>query len=44
MIGQQAQVMAFADVFLVLALLFGAMVLLVPLVRAPREGAGAPTH
>lgn len=44
MVGQQAQVMAFADVFLVLAILFGAMVLLVPLVSRPRDGAGAPAH
>lgn len=44
MVGQQAQVMAFADVFLVLAVLFGAMVFLVPLVQKPRDGAGAPAH
>ena len=36
--------MSFADVFLILAVLFAAMVLLVPLVRAPRGGAGAAAH
>jgi DHA2 family multidrug resistance protein len=41
LVGQQSQVMAFADIFLLLALLFGAMVLLVPLVQRPQSPAGA---
>lgn len=44
MVAQQAQVMAFADIFLLLGILFGAMVLLVPLVQKPRGPAGAPAH
>ncbi len=37
----QALVMAFSDVFLILAVLFAAVVLLVPLARKPREEAAA---
>jgi DHA2 family multidrug resistance protein len=44
MVREQALVMSFADVFLILAVLFAAMVVLVPLVRAPKAGAGAAAH
>ena len=44
MVQSQAMVMAFADIFLILAVLFAAMILLVPLVRAPKAGAGAAAH
>ena len=37
----QALVMAFSDVFLILAVLFTAVVLLVPLARKPRADAAA---
>ncbi len=43
MVSQQAAVMAYADIFLLLAILFGSMILLVPLVQRPR-GAAAPAH
>lgn len=44
-VRREALVMAFADVFLILALIFASMVLLIPLVRKPRgEGGSAPTH
>ncbi len=42
--GRQAQVMAFADIFLILAIIFAAMIFLVPLVQKPRGPAGAPAH
>ena len=44
MVQQQAMVMSFADIFLILAVLFAAMVFLVPLVRAPQGGGGAAAH
>ena len=44
MVEEQALVMSFADIFLILAVLFAAMVFLVPLVRAPRAGSGAAAH
>lgn len=40
----QASVMAFADVFLILSVLFALMVLMVPLLKKPEGGAGAPAH
>jgi DHA2 family multidrug resistance protein len=40
MVGQQATVMAFADVFLIIAVLFGAMILMVLLVQRPKGAAG----
>ncbi len=40
-VRREAMVMAFADVFLILAALFGAVLLLVPLARKPREDAAA---
>ena len=42
--SEQALVMSFADIFLILAVLFAAMVFLVPLVQAPKGGAGAAAH
>ena len=44
MVQSQALVMSFADIFLILALLFAVMVFLVPLVQAPKAGAGAAAH
>lgn len=44
MVRAQAQVIAFSDVFLLLALIFGAMVLMVPLVHKPRGAGGAAAH
>ena len=44
MVQQQALVMSFADIFLILAVLFATMVFLVPLVRAPKAGAGSAAH
>lgn len=44
MVTQQATVMAFADIFLLLSILFGAMVLLIPLVQRPRAAAAPPAH
>ncbi|TPE53550.1 DHA2 family efflux MFS transporter permease subunit [Amaricoccus solimangrovi] len=44
MVAQQAKVMAFSDIFLLLSIIFAAMVLLVPLVQKPRGPAGAPAH
>ena len=44
MVARQAQVMAFADIFLILGIIFAAMILLVPLVEKPRGGGGAPAH
>ena len=42
---QQATVMSFADVFLIIAILFAAMILLVALVEKPRDpAAGAAAH
>jgi DHA2 family multidrug resistance protein len=41
MVSQQSLVMGFADVFLLLAVIFAAMVLLVPLVQRPQAAAGA---
>ncbi len=41
MVQQQATVMTFADTFLILAVLFAAMILLVPLVAKPAATAGA---
>jgi DHA2 family multidrug resistance protein len=44
-VSQQAQVMAFSDIFLLLSILFALMVFLVPLVQKPRAAAGsAPAH
>ncbi|MFD1703288.1 DHA2 family efflux MFS transporter permease subunit [Methylopila henanensis] len=44
-VRQQGLVLAFADVFLVLGILFLALVVLVPLVKRPDAGAGAaPAH
>ena len=36
--------MSFADIFLILAVLFAVMVFLVPLVRAPKGAGGAAAH
>ncbi|TCT05205.1 DHA2 family efflux MFS transporter permease subunit [Aquabacter spiritensis] len=44
MVRQQALVMAFADVFLVIALFLCAAAFLVFLVRRPKGGAAAPAH
>jgi len=44
MVQRQALVMSFADIFLILAVLFAVMVFLVPLVQAPKGGAGAAAH
>jgi DHA2 family multidrug resistance protein len=45
MVQAQATVMSFADIFLILAAIFAAMVVLVPLVRAPSAAAaGAAAH
>jgi DHA2 family multidrug resistance protein len=45
MVMQQATVMAFADVFLIIAVLFGAMILMVSLVEKPKAaGGGAGGH
>lgn len=44
MVRAQAQVIAFSDVFLILSLIFAAMILLVPLVQKPRAAAGGPAH
>ena len=44
MVQSQALVMSFADIFLILAVLFAVMVFLVPLVQAPKAGAGAAAH
>ena len=41
MVSQQAAVMAYADIFLLLAILFGSMILLVPLVQRPRAAVAA---
>ena len=41
MVQQQALVMSFADIFLLLGAIFAAMVLLVPLVAKPAPEAGA---
>ncbi|MER2510640.1 DHA2 family efflux MFS transporter permease subunit [Amaricoccus sp.] len=43
MVSQQAAVMAYSDIFLLLSILFGSMILLVPLVQRPRAAA-APAH
>jgi DHA2 family multidrug resistance protein len=43
-VRQEAQVMAFADVFLILAVVFSLMVLLIPLVAKPQAAGGAPAH
>jgi DHA2 family multidrug resistance protein len=44
-VRREALVMAFSDVFLILALIFAAMVVMIPLVRKPRAEAGsAPAH
>ena len=44
MVHSQAMVMAFADIFLMIGLLFAAMVVLVMLVEKPGGGAAAPAH
>ena len=44
LVTQQATVMAFADIFLLIAVLFAAMILLVFLIEKPRDGAGAAGH
>jgi DHA2 family multidrug resistance protein len=44
MVQAQGTVMSFADIFLILAAIFAAMVVLVPLVRAPSAAAGAAAH
>jgi DHA2 family multidrug resistance protein len=44
-VRQQGLVLAFGDLFWVLAILFASLVILVPLVRKPGSGAGAaPAH
>jgi len=45
MVRQQGLVLAFADLFWALAILFAALVVLVPLVRRPNpNAAAAPAH
>ncbi len=44
LVRREALVMAFSDVFLILAVIFLAMVLLIPLVSKPRAGEAAPAH
>jgi DHA2 family multidrug resistance protein len=44
MVARQAMVMAFSDIFLILGVLFAAMVLLIPLVQKPKGAAAAPAH
>jgi MFS transporter, DHA2 family, multidrug resistance protein len=44
MVSQQALVMAFADVFLILGVIFATMIFMVLLVAKPKEGTGAPAH
>lgn len=44
MVRREALVMSFADVFLILTLLFVAMALAVPIVRQPRAGASGGGH
>jgi DHA2 family multidrug resistance protein len=43
-VRHQAQVMAFADVFLIMAVLFVGLLLLIPLVDRSRGGDAAPAH
>ncbi|QDL93416.1 DHA2 family efflux MFS transporter permease subunit [Paroceanicella profunda] len=44
-VQQQAMVMSFADVFLLLGVMFALMLFMLPLVRKPAaEGGGAPAH
>ncbi len=44
MVSQQANLMAFSDLFLLLSMLFICMVFLIPLVKKPRGAGGAPAH
>ena len=45
MVNQQATVMAFADIFIILAVIFSAMLVMVPFVQRPEPAAGgAPAH
>ncbi len=44
MVQKQALVMSFADVFLIISVIFAAMILLIGLVERPKAPAGAPAH